>query len=130
MTYSELIKNFAKIRKYISRFFIYGSKNRNEYASKSARSYGNERRRIKSRLGEYMSFRQNPDGKNVFFAVDSRRYKFVADVYDAVEMLPWIRIFTGSITKLTSTNSTLLETFNEDLKAMHFVYGSDKNAVQ
>lgn len=72
MAYSELIKNFSKIREYISQFFIYGFKSRNEYDSKSARSYDNERRRIESWLGEYMSFRQNPDGKNVFFAVDSR----------------------------------------------------------
>ena len=72
MAYSELIKNFSKIREYISQFFIYGFKSRNEYDSKSARSYDNERRRIESWLGDYMSFRQNPDGKNVFFAVDSR----------------------------------------------------------
>lgn len=72
MAYSELIKNFSKIREYISQFFIYGFKSRNEYDSKSARSYDNERRRIESWLGDYMSFRQNSDGKNVFFAVDSR----------------------------------------------------------
>lgn len=72
MAYSELIKNFSKIREYISQFFIYGFKSRNEYDSKSTRSYDNERRRIESWLGDYMSFRQNSDGKNVFFAVDSR----------------------------------------------------------
>ena len=72
MAYSELIKNFSKIREYISQFFIYCFKSRNEYDSKSARSYDNERRRIESWLGDYMSFRQNSDGKNVFFAVDSR----------------------------------------------------------
>lgn len=72
MAYNELIKNFSKVREYISQFFIYGFKSRNEYDSKSARSYDNERRRIESWLGEYMSFRQNSDGKNVFFAVDSR----------------------------------------------------------
>lgn len=72
MAYSELIKNFSKIREYISQFFICGFKSRNEYDSKSARSYDNEQRRIESWLGDYMSFRQNSDGKNVFFAVDSR----------------------------------------------------------
>ena len=72
MAYSELIKNFSKIREYISQFFIYGFKSRNEYDSKSARSYDNERRRIESWLGDYMSFRQKSDGKNVFLAVDSR----------------------------------------------------------
>lgn len=72
MAYNELIKNFAKVREYISQFFIYGFKSRNEYDSKSARSYDNERRRVESWLGEYMSFRQNADGKTIFFAVDSR----------------------------------------------------------
>lgn len=72
MAYSELIKNFAKIREYMSQFYIYGFKSRNEYDSKSARSYDNERRRIESWLGKYMSFHKGADSKNVFIAVDSR----------------------------------------------------------
>lgn len=72
MAYRELIKNFSKIREYMSQFYIYGFKSRNEYTSKSARSYDNERRRIESWLGEYMSFRQDANGKNMFIAVDSR----------------------------------------------------------
>ena len=72
MAYSELIKNFSKIREYMSQFYIYGFKSRNEYNAKSARSYDNERRRIESWLGDYMSFHQNSSGKNIFIAVDSR----------------------------------------------------------
>lgn len=72
MAYSELVKNFAKAREYMSQFFIYGFKSRNDYNVKSARSYDNERRRIESWLGEYMSFRQSAEGKNVFIALDSR----------------------------------------------------------
>lgn len=72
MAYSELIKNFSKIREYMSQFYIYGFKSRNEYTSKSARSYDNERRRIESWLGDYMSFRQDANGRNTFIAVDSR----------------------------------------------------------
>ncbi|MDE6111557.1 MAG: WYL domain-containing protein, partial [Eubacterium sp.] len=72
MAYSELIKNFAKIREYMSQFFIYGFKSRTEYKDKSARSYDNERRRIESWLGDYMSFHQDVNGKNTFIAVDSR----------------------------------------------------------
>jgi hypothetical protein len=53
-------------------FYVYGFKNRDEYNAKSARSYDNERRRIDSWLGGYMSFRQNAGGKNVFLSVDSR----------------------------------------------------------
>lgn len=72
MAYSELIKNFERIRDYMREFYVYGFKSRKEYDAKSARSYDNERRRIESWLGDYMSFRQNAGGKNVFLSVDSR----------------------------------------------------------
>ena len=72
MAYSELIKNFARIRDYMREFYVYGFKSREEYDAKSARSYDNERRRIESWLGSYMSFRQDGSGKNVFLSVDSR----------------------------------------------------------
>ena len=72
MAYSELIKNFDRIRPYIRQFYVYGFKNRTEYDQKSARSYDNERRRIESWLGDCMRFRQTPGGKTVFLSVDSR----------------------------------------------------------
>ena len=70
--YSELIKNFEKIRGYMRDFYVYGFKSRGEYNRKSARSYDNEKRRIESWLGEYMGFRQNAGGKTVFLTVDNR----------------------------------------------------------
>lgn len=72
MAYSELIKNFDNIRSYVKDFFIYGFKTRDEYDEKSARSYDNERRRIQSYLGELVSFRQTPSGKNMFISLDGR----------------------------------------------------------
>ena len=72
MAYSELIKNFEKIRGYLREFYVYGFKSRDEYDVKSTRSYDNERRRVESWLGEYMSFRQDQNGKNVFISVDNR----------------------------------------------------------
>ncbi|MBD5500094.1 MAG: WYL domain-containing protein, partial [Lachnospiraceae bacterium] len=51
----------------------YGFKSREEYDAKSTRSYDNERRRIESWLGDYMAFRQDAAGKNVFLSVDSRQ---------------------------------------------------------
>ena len=72
MAYSELIKNFDRIRDFMRQFYIYGFKSRTEYDKKSARSYDNERRRMESWLGDYMRFRQTPEGKNVFLCVDSR----------------------------------------------------------
>ncbi len=72
MAYNELIKNFERIRAYMRDFYVYGFKSRDEFYQKSARSYDDERRRIESWLGEYMGFRQTPDGKNVFISIDSR----------------------------------------------------------
>ena len=72
MAYSELIKKFDRIRDYMRQFYVYGFKSRTEYDKKSARSYDNERRRMESWLGDFMRFRQTPDGKNVFLSVDSR----------------------------------------------------------
>ncbi len=72
MAYTELIKNFERIRDYMKEFYVYGFKSREEYHKKSARSYDNERRRIESYLGEYMGFRQSENGKNVFISIDSR----------------------------------------------------------
>ena len=74
-SYSELIKNFEKIRAYMRDFYIYGFKSRDDYSaknSKSARSYDDERRRLESWLGDHMSFVRTPEGKNVFISIDSR----------------------------------------------------------
>lgn len=71
-SYSELIKNFEKIRAYMREFYIYGFKSRDDYSKKSSRSYDDERRRIESWLGDHMSFVRTPEGKNVFISIDSR----------------------------------------------------------
>lgn len=71
-SYSELIKNFEKIRVYMREFYVYGFKSRDGYRAKSARSYDDERRRIESWLGDHMSFVRTPEGKNVFISIDSR----------------------------------------------------------
>lgn len=73
MAYSELIKDFNKIRDYMRQFYVYGFKTRDEYDGKSARSYDNERRRIESWLGEFISFRQEPAGRVSFITVDSSK---------------------------------------------------------
>ena len=71
-SYSELIKNFEKIRAYMREFYVYGFKSRDDYQKKSARSYDDERRRLESWLGDHMSFVRTPEGKNVFISIDSR----------------------------------------------------------
>ncbi len=75
MAYNELVKNFKRIRDYMREFYVYGFKSRDEFIQKSARSYDDERRRLESWLGDYMQFRQTPEGKNVFLSIDSRLTK-------------------------------------------------------
>ncbi len=72
MAYSELIKDFGRIRDYMRQFYVYGFKRREDYDLRSARSYDNERRRMESWLGAYMGFHRDAGGKNVFISVDSR----------------------------------------------------------
>lgn len=74
-SYSELIKNFERIRAYMREFYIYGFKSRDDYSKKSARSYDDERRRIESWLGDHMNFVRTPEGKNVFISIDSRNIR-------------------------------------------------------
>ena len=71
-SYSELVKNFEKVREIMREFYVYGFKRRGEYDKKSGRSYDDERRRLESWLGDYMKFVRTPEGKNVFISIDSR----------------------------------------------------------
>ena len=71
-SYSELIKNFERIREYMREFYVYGMKSREEYKRKSARTYDDERRRLESWLGDHISFVRTPEGKNMFISIDSR----------------------------------------------------------
>lgn len=71
--FSELIKNFEKLRDYMRDFLIYGYKTRSDYSKKSARTYDNERRRIESYLGEYVKWEYGKGGKRVFLSVDAAK---------------------------------------------------------
>lgn len=72
MAYNELIKDFRRIRTYLRDFYVYGFKLRGDFSEKSARSYDNERRRVESWMGDYVSFSQDIRGKRVYLSVDSR----------------------------------------------------------
>jgi hypothetical protein len=71
--YSELIKNFDKIRDYMRDFFIYGCRTRCDYSGKSLRTYDNEKRRIESWLGEDFKTERGAKGKVVSVSIDSGR---------------------------------------------------------
>ena len=71
--YSELIKNFSRIRDYMREFFVFGFKTRNDFNQKSKRTYDNERRRIENYLGELTKWEYCDGGKKVFISVDSSK---------------------------------------------------------
>lgn len=72
MAYSELIKNFEKIRSYMRDFYVYGFRGREEFTSRSSRIYDNEYRRVKGWLEGYIDSYYNESGKKVFISIDSR----------------------------------------------------------
>ena len=72
MAYSELIKNFGKIRSYMRDFYVFGFRGRDEFSLKSARIYDDESRRVKSWLEGYIDSYYDETGKKVFLSIDSR----------------------------------------------------------
>lgn len=69
--YSELIKNFDKIREYVRDFYIFGFHTRDSFDSKSKRTYDNERRRIESWLSDYIHTSLDGHRKKVSVQIDS-----------------------------------------------------------
>lgn len=65
-------------------------------------------------------------------ALDDHTYRFVTDVYDAAELLPWVRTFIGRITAFESSNRAAQDGFWNDLDEMTRIYteeGGDGDAV-
>jgi len=62
--------------------------------------------------------------------VSDTLYKFSIDLYDAMEMLPWIRTFIGRIVKLECNNPLVAATFYKDFNLMLNMNGVDTSAVQ
>lgn len=55
--------------------------------------------------------------------VDAHTYRFTADVYDATELVPWIRTFLCRIEKIHFSDRRLEAQFRSDLNAMVDMYG-------
>lgn len=55
--------------------------------------------------------------------LDENTSRFSAEVYDASELVPWIRTFICRITNLQCSNKDLENQFQDDLKAMYALYG-------
>ena len=54
--------------------------------------------------------------------LDGHTYKFTADVYDALELLPWVRSFIGRIISFESDNEFARKRFYDDLNRMAELY--------
>ncbi|MBQ9120768.1 MAG: WYL domain-containing protein [Clostridia bacterium] len=55
--------------------------------------------------------------------IDEHTYRFVADVYDSGELVPWIRTFICRITRMNFSNRTVENRFKQDLQDMYRMYG-------
>jgi hypothetical protein len=58
--------------------------------------------------------------------VDATHYRFVADVYDTKEVVPWIRTFLGRITQLNFSNRSIENAFKADVAALYSLYGIEE----
>lgn len=64
--------------------------------------------------------------------IDENHYRFEIDVYDTLEMVPWIRTFICRITQLHFSNRTIENQIKDDIMKMYQMYqveGDDHCAV-
>ena len=57
--------------------------------------------------------------------IDEHTCRFLADVYDASELIPWIRTFICRITDISISNKFLEIQFKKDLQTMYEMYGME-----
>ena len=62
--------------------------------------------------------------------LDDTHWRYTAYVYDALEMLPWIRTFIGRIEELKCDDPRVTERFYRDMLVMACLYGGESNAVR
>ena len=60
--------------------------------------------------------------------VDEHTYKFIADVYDAGEMLTWVRSFIGRVIRFESDNTFAVNRFYDDVRRMAEMYRGGEEA--
>ena len=58
--------------------------------------------------------------------IDKNSARFYAEVYDANEMLTWIRSFICRITDISFSDKETEAQFRADLETMYRMYGVDK----
>ncbi|MBR2620984.1 MAG: WYL domain-containing protein [Clostridia bacterium] len=62
--------------------------------------------------------------------IDEHTYRFVADVYDTSEMVPWIRTFICRVVQMNFSNRTIENQFKRDLESMYRIYGIGEEAAE
>ena len=61
--------------------------------------------------------------------LDAETWSFTADVYDPMELLPWLRTFIGRIVSLECSDRRVTDAFAADLAALAALYGGNDDAV-
>jgi hypothetical protein len=61
--------------------------------------------------------------------IDEHTYRFIADIYDTSEMVPWIRTFICRITELHFSNKAIEKQFKSDIEEMYRMYGVEEVEV-
>lgn len=81
---------------------------------------------VNEKTERYIILRLRREGRGgTVTKISENRYQYEANFYDANEMLPWIKTFTGRIIKLTCSNPAVTRKFYSDMERMVRMYGGD-----
>lgn len=117
----ELRKQFQQMLPHIWGVCVANPYEKNVERVEFAVCYGDEEDYIPQRL-----MREKRCGS--IEKVDAHTSRFIAEVYDSRELLPWIRTFLGRITEFHCSNKEVEAQFQEELKELCKLYGiGDKN---
>ena len=61
--------------------------------------------------------------------IDEHTSRFYAEIYDAAELIPWIRTFIGRIVDIHISNPILEAQFKNDLERMYQLYGTGDDEI-
>ena len=79
------------------------------------------------RKEEYIIERLKNEGRHgIINQLSNDKWEYKIEVYDALEMLPWIRTFIGRIISLESTNEDVCRKFYRDFESVYRFYDGGK----
>lgn len=141
MAYSELVKSFERIRSYMREFYVYGFKSRDQekfdqhlWGVSTGPDHNLDHIEMTVHFDpgeEFVLHRLEREKRHgTVELLDSQTCRFSADVYDASEILPWLRTFIGRIVDLKCSSQYVLDMFQEDLARMDALYGGGNDVIQ